>query len=75
MSTCKSEIKLGYKALEISEENYWKVYFSIYINWGKNVARAKANNISVADIIVQDYKISYTVAKDIANNIALNKVA
>lgn len=70
---CKGKIPAGYEVAEIQDSKYWDIYHRAYAEWEENVARAKVDNIPVADVIARDYKTSYAVGADIANSISLSK--
>lgn len=70
---CKGRIPAGYEVAVIPDEKYWNIYRRAWTEWEENIARAKMDNLSVADVIADNYKTSYAVGADIANSIALSK--
>lgn len=56
----------------ISEKKYWIVFHKVCKDWDKLLKKSYETKISVADIIMSKYNITYKVAADIANSIALS---
>lgn len=52
---------------------YFNVFNSVFDKWAKYVAKSSEKDVSVAEIIQNNYKIPYAAAAYIAQSIALSK--
>lgn len=58
---------------KIPLNKYVNVFNSVFKNWNRYLNESSQRDISVADIIKNNYKIPYAAAADIANSISLSK--
>ena len=73
MYECRGKIPAGYEVAKISQKKYWMLFRIVGNNWDDLTKQSYKTKISMADLISYKYKISYAVAADIANSIALSK--